>query len=95
MCIKDLRKNIDEIDDQIIFLLEKRFEVCDRIGAEKRKFNVPIESRYREQEILEKITKTDYKYSKEISEIFKDIFCKSKNLQRCKKNTKHFKSYIY
>ncbi|NGX34613.1 MAG: hypothetical protein K1060chlam1_00966 [Candidatus Anoxychlamydiales bacterium] len=67
-----LRDQIDEIDDQIIPLLEKRLKLAKEI----KKYKKEITNSNREQKILDKIN------SKYIKDIYKTIFKNSKKIQR-------------
>ena len=42
MDLKDYRKQIDEIDDQLVKLFQKRMEVSSDIAAYKKERNLPI-----------------------------------------------------
>lgn len=52
-----LRKKINQIDEQLIELLEKRIEVSKEIGNLKKKKNIAIFDAEREKEIIEYYTK--------------------------------------
>lgn len=49
--LHDLRKNIDQIDSEIIQLLRKRFEISKNIGMFKKENNVQILDSNREEEV--------------------------------------------
>ena len=49
--LNDLRKNIDQIDSEIIQLLCKRFEIAKNIGLIKKEHNVQILDSNREEEV--------------------------------------------
>lgn len=70
--IDELREKIDRIDDQIIFLLEKRLNLT----KETTKFKKVIFDPERENQILLKIS------SKYIKDIYKTIFKNSKEVQK-------------
>lgn len=74
------RKDIDNIDDQIMELLDKRFAITDQIGKVKSKAKKDVLDTNREQFILEKTSK--YSHSPEIGEVYKHIMEVSKTLQR-------------
>jgi chorismate mutase len=74
--LKNLREEIDKLDDEIIFFLEKRFEIVKKIKNLNLKKN--IEDKKREEKILSKIS------SNYIKNIYKEIFKNSKNLQKNK-----------
>lgn len=83
MDLNDLRKEIDNIDDELIALFEKRLEIAKKIGDYKKKNSLPILDSKREKEKIEKIlSKSEYRYRKYIEEIFEDIFKISKEYQK-------------
>ena len=53
------RKKIDKIDNKIVKLLEKRFEIVNRLKQLKKKNRIKMEDKQREEEI-----KSRYKLSK-------------------------------
>lgn len=81
---KILRKKIDNIDDNIVALLLKRFKVVRKLGKLKKKQNLKIVNKNREKEILLRI-KNKAKNKKEqdyLSGIFSSIISNSRKLQR-------------
>jgi len=80
--IDELRKNIDEIDNEIIKLLDKRFDVANAIGEEKKKISKQVLDQSREQAILDKVDKlSSDEHSKYIQEIYKKIMEQSREYQ--------------
>jgi len=80
--IDELRKNIDEIDNEIIKLLDKRFDVAKAIGEEKKKISKQVLDQSREQAILDKVDKlSSDEHSKYIQEIYKKIMEQSREYQ--------------
>ena len=71
--INELRGKIDNLDNQIIELLDERFDVAKAIGEEKKKNNIQVLDSKREQVILDKV---DSKASKEHAEYIKQIYIK-------------------
>lgn len=57
MDIKDYRKEINEIDAELVKLFEKRMEVSKNIAAYKKANNLPTRDPEREKEILDKHSK--------------------------------------
>jgi chorismate mutase len=49
--IKQLRKKIDEVDDQILQSLSQRAEICRSIGLVKEKHGIPIQDFPRENDV--------------------------------------------
>ena len=77
--IKNLRTEIDELDNALINLLERRFEITQTIGTIKKQQSLSIEHRHREDEILKKIPQSKYRHSLET--IFRTLFIESKKHQ--------------
>ena len=85
--IKELRNSIDKVDDQIFDLILKRFDYVEKIGNIKKKINMPVDDKAREEIIIERLseklsTKINYK---EIKKIIGPIISISKDIQRRKK----------
>ena len=55
--IGELRKEINQLNDEIIEKLAKRIEVAVRIGAVKRRHGRPIVDKSREEKVYEQIRK--------------------------------------
>lgn len=55
--INQLRKRIDEVDEQILQFLNKRTEICKSIGSLKRKQKIPIKDIPRENDVYVHIRK--------------------------------------
>jgi chorismate mutase len=49
--IKQFRKRIDEVDEQILRSLSKRTEICKSIGLLKKKHGIPIQDLPRESDV--------------------------------------------
>lgn len=78
--ITNLREVIDEIDNELMRLLSKRYEVSIEIGKLKSNSNKEILDRQREDYILGKTLK--YSHSSQIKEVYKTIMSESKNIQK-------------
>lgn len=78
--INSLRTQINTIDDEIMALLDQRFDIVKRIGALKHSTKAPVEDSSRETTILDKAM--SFTYETEIKTIYKTVFTVSKNLQR-------------
>lgn len=77
-----LRKQIDELDAQIIKCIEKRIETAISISELKKKENIPIVQKNRELEILDNVKKSCSKSNqKYLIEIFELILKISKESQ--------------
>ena len=82
--ILTLRKQIDDLDEEIIKLLKTRMKISKKVGLLKEKLHIPIEDKLRENEIIERLTS---KAGKNLSEeqlirIFTAVFKTSKQVQK-------------
>ncbi|WP_457754722.1 chorismate mutase [Thermococcus sp.] len=68
----ELRKRIDEIDEQIIELLEERVRIAKEIGEIKRELNLSIRDEKREKEVLKRVGKFKEVFEK-IVEVCRDV----------------------
>ena len=55
MELQDLRAQIDQVDDGILDLFQKRMNLSSQIAAYKKEHNLPIYVPEREQEILQAV----------------------------------------
>jgi|TARA_Y100001947_G_scaffold113793_1_gene98022 monofunctional chorismate mutase len=82
--INSLRKNIDELDDQMIDLVVQRLAIAKEIGDIKETNGIEVIDPYRESQIInrfaEKLAGTLEK--KDITAIFEPIYSISKRLQK-------------
>ena len=84
MKLRNIRKNIDKIDKQILILLKKRLTLSRVIGLLKKRKNIPIVDKNREMNILETYRNRGKKLGlkeKDITRIFKIILYSSKEIQ--------------
>ncbi len=80
--LNKLRKEINLVDESLLNILEKRFEIIDRVALFKSKQNLPIENRQRESEIIETLERKNTKLDPNlIKDILKIIFNYSKDKQ--------------
>jgi len=80
--INKLRKDIDEIDNKLLNLLNKRAEIARNIGLLKNKEAIEVYQPEREKEIIEKIkAKTSILKKKNIEAIWKEIIGACKDIQ--------------
>ena len=73
MDLTDIRKEIDQIDSELIKLLEKRMDCTKAVGEYKLKNNIPILDKERQQLILESVEKKSEKYGASLKFLFEDI----------------------
>ena len=50
--LKTLRREIDQIDQELIKLLAKRFKVTQKIGIYKKEYNLPPQDKKREKQLF-------------------------------------------
>ena len=55
--IRNLRKKIDEVDEEILLALGERTKLCATIGLIKKRQGLPIRDRDREKELHTRILK--------------------------------------
>jgi chorismate mutase len=60
--LKELRQEINEIDEQIIRLIADRIKVCQKIGSEKKAKGLAIKDAKREKEVFAKIRQQATKF---------------------------------
>ncbi|MFX1377395.1 MAG: prephenate dehydratase [Promethearchaeota archaeon] len=83
--LRELREEINKIDDTIIDLLNKRGEIVIKIGNLKDKLNMKVFHRQREKEIIERIKEKSTVFNSSIVEaIWKEIISASKFIQGMK-----------
>ena len=80
--IENLRKEIDDIDDQIVDLLNKRGNAVIKIGSIKKTLNINVSQPLREKEVLDRIIKKRTVFKKSsIEAIWKELIGASKAIQ--------------
>ncbi len=83
MDLKDLRTEIDQIDDGIAALFRRRMEAVGRIAQYKRLHGLPVLSPSREREILYRVTEgADEELQSYTRTLFTTLFDLSGNYQR-------------
>ena len=82
MSLDELRKKIDEIDDQISDLYVKRMEICKQIGIEKANQGSAVNVSDREKAVVNRITDGKPEEMKRYLKLLYDtVFFQSKNYQ--------------
>ncbi|RLG59565.1 MAG: chorismate mutase [Candidatus Hydrothermarchaeota archaeon] len=84
MSIDRLRKQIDEIDEEILTLIAKRMQKAKKIGEIKRTKGLKIKDNEREREVIEKWKRKakELNLSKEfVEKIVKEIIRESRDVQ--------------
>lgn len=85
MCkLSDLRKQIDEIDEQLAALLKRRFSVAKQIGEYKKANGIVVTDGGRESAVYEHIDGffDDVLQKKEAKKVYVQIIASSKELQK-------------
>ena len=82
--LKDLRDEIDSVDEQLSALLEKRMEIVEKIGKTKLQNNLPVIHHNRAALVVEKAVDRlqSPKYNGEIAQIFTNIVGVSEEMQQ-------------
>lgn len=79
--LDESRKNLDEIDSQIVHLLEKRMKISKEIGIIKANNNLSTEDSGREDEIIKNLeNKIAPEFKSAIKPIYSEIFRESKKI---------------
>lgn len=78
--IVELRNRINEIDDELMSLLSKRFEVSIQIGKAKYNSKKEVLDSKREQFVLNKTQ--NHSHSPQLDLVYRTIMNESKNIQR-------------
>ena len=58
MDLKDIRTNIDEIDDQLVKLFVRRMDCTRQVAEAKRASGRPIRDHARERDIVNRLTRS-------------------------------------
>ncbi len=81
--LRDLRDKIDALDEELIKILNKRFNLSLAVGEVKARNSSPILASGREDEIKNRIQKESLPEFEEcIREVYEKIFEESKRLQK-------------
>lgn len=74
MDLKDIRKKIDGIDEQLLPLLKQRMELAADVAEYKKANSIPVLNQAREDEILERIGGKAGEYSDALKIIYASMF---------------------
>lgn len=82
--LKQIREEVNQIDQDLVRLLEKRYECVDEIVRIKKEQSIATLDSNREQEVLKKVASlVDNKlYEASIVKTFQDIMDQSKEYQK-------------
>jgi chorismate mutase len=75
-----LRKQLDEIDDELFSLLERRFTLSEKVKLVKGEHHINISDPSRENTIIDRIPQSSH--NNEIQELYQLIFHLSKAIQK-------------
>ncbi len=83
MDIAEARNEIDKIDSELVKLFEKRMKLSAEIAEEKKRKNLPVSDKKREEEIIKKIGEKSTEETKKYTEnLYRKIFELSKDYQK-------------
>lgn len=81
MDLKDLRNEIDQLDDELVPLLLKRMDISRRVAEYKVAHNIPVLNEAREQEVLELVAADCGEQGEAMKTVFSSIMDASRALQ--------------
>lgn len=83
MSLEELRKEIDQLDNQILSIINQRMEIVKQIGAIKKKDQSPVYRPAREKEIIERLVRDNKGLldQRAVEAIFLEIFAVSRNFE--------------
>jgi len=83
MDLDQIRKDIDQIDQELVALLERRMVCVGQIVKYKEQQGLPVLDQGREREVLEKVGSlvTDEQYRATIQAQFQDMMKRSRDFQ--------------
>ena len=70
MELADIRKEIDEIDSQLLPLFLRRMKCAEQVAAVKKEKNLPVFNAQREQEILDRAAEKAGEYGQAVRGIY-------------------------
>ena len=74
--IQKFRKQIDQIDDQILNALGERVKICRAIGAAKKKRGLAVKDTSRENEVFRRLKEKSVKFgldSGQVEAVYREI----------------------
>jgi len=84
MNIDEARKDIDELDGQLVELLARRLKLAQDIGMIKKDSGRPVTDQMREEEVLSRISEMSARqglHPDQLESIYRQIIASSKNMQ--------------
>lgn len=87
MDLKELRDKIDIIDGELLEKFQERMELCLKVAEYKKKNNLNVLQKGREQEVIDGIkSKASDQYKESAAVLFSNIMDISKSYQQCELN---------
>ncbi|MDD4583811.1 MAG: prephenate dehydratase domain-containing protein, partial [Eubacteriales bacterium] len=81
--LDDVRKQLDDLDDQMVTCFEKRMELSNQIASIKREGNIGLVDEAREQAVVNRVVEAgNPKYKGEISVFMRSLIALSRLRQR-------------
>lgn len=74
MELSEIRKHIDEVDDQLLQLFLQRMDLADQVAAYKNEHHLPILNRERERAVLAKVTEQAGERERYAYHLFSTLF---------------------
>lgn len=86
MDLELIRKSIDQIDQELVSLLEKRMDLVNQVAAYKKESGKAVLDKEREEIVLDQVTSrvNNQEYTDTIRATFSDIMAQSRAYQRKK-----------
>lgn len=81
MDLKDIREDINKIDDKIFELFKERMELSARVAEVKKNQNLPLTNKNREREILSRMSKKSDELMTYTRMLYNTLFTVSKSYQ--------------
>lgn len=81
MELADIRKEIDEIDSQLLPLFLRRMKCAEQVAAVKKEKNLPVFNAQREQEILDRAAEKAGEYGQAVRGIYSTMMSVSRERQ--------------
>ena len=79
--LKEIRKDIDKIDNQLIELFKQRMDCAKEVGIYKQANNIPVLNEGRENEILDAVEEKGGEYGASARLLYSNIMELSRALQ--------------
>ena len=81
MELSEIRKHIDEVDDQLLQLFLQRMDLADQVAAYKNEHHLPILNRERERAVLAKVTEQAGERERYAYHLFSTLFVLARSRQ--------------